>query len=452
MKKYESFKTAGVALALTLCAAAVLADTVIPGPVGGAWGEYDYNRYLFGATNGNLVLSDKSSTGFKATISSNFTDVVNNTSGAIGPDGTAEASPGRPTIFYEFPEVDLSQNGQKITCVYNIRFNTPMRVQDQFIRFGFINTNNNNSMYIKADSGGTGSGGTSMGARSDGTTTDNTGLTVWDLVSTPAYPWVYTAGGYGGSPTLTNLNQPVVGPNNGFISGIYSHCFNSGTTGSASGGDISGYPNGVGFAGGDTNTTPATPLNNITNWHYVKYSLERRVDVATGINGLKCQFAWTNDAGTEIKKSGEHNPPYYTDFEFIGNVFKAPLTNISAVGWNIMQNSPFLSAPTSPNSSGSYEVKNVRIVYEWLRFTSQTYNPAAETLTLVWSSTPYNLDTGVADNSVQYSLHSTADLTEPVTWEPVAADIQSQGDFTTNVISVVSGSPQKFYRVSKQAL
>lgn len=456
MKKNFSLKAASVSLGLLFCFSSLHADTLVPGPAGGAWGEYDYNRYLFGAANGNLALSEKSPTGFKATISSNFTDVVNNGSGAIGSDGTGEGPQGRPTIFYEFPEVDLSQNGQKITCVFNMRFNTPMRIQDQFIRFGFINTNNNNSIYLKTDSGGAGSGGTTMGARTDGTTTDTTGFTVWDLTSTPTYPWIYTASGYSTSPTLANLNSPLdpVGPNNGFVSGIYSHCFSSGGNGN-SGPDINaGYPNGVGFGGYNTalGTTPAVALDNITNMHYIKYSLERRVDVANGVNGVKCQWAWTNDAGSQVLLSGEHTSPYLTDYEFIGIIGKAPLTNISAVAWNIMQNSAFLSAPTSPNSTGNYEVRNVRIIYEWLRITSQSYNSDANTLTLVWSSTPYNLDTGVADNSVKYRIESTTDLTTPITWAPVVPDIQSQGDFTTNVVSVLSGTPQKYYRIAKQAL
>lgn len=462
MKKLPSLKSTGVALGLLLCAGALHADTIIPGPAGGNWGEYDYNRYLYGSANGSLVLSEKSSDGFKATINSNFVDVVNNSTGEIGPDGTGEGPQGRPAIFYEFPEVDLSQNGQKITCTYNIRFNTPMRIQDQFIRFGFINTNNNNSIYTKTDSGGTASGGTSSGARTDGTTTDMTGFTLWDLTSTPAYPWTYTVGGYSGSPTLTNINSPLdpIGPSLGYVRGIYSHCFSSGGNGN-SGSDISGYPNGVGFGGWDTGLPPftdysvdaaPTPLDNITNMHYMKYSLERRVDALAGVNGVKCQWAWTNDAGSQILKSGEHASPYLTDFAFIGIVNKAPLTNISAVAWNIMQNAPFPLSSANPTGSGNYEVRNVRIIYEWLRFTSQTYNPGTDSLSLVWSSTPYNLDTGVSDNSVQYTLQSTTNLTEdPITWTDVAANIQSQGDYTTNVINSVSTSANTYYRVWKQA-
>src|SRR2546429_93373 len=80
--------------------------------------------------------------------------------------------------------------------------------------------------------------------------------------------------------TLVNVNQPVLGPNNGFIAGNYSHCFSSGgsagTGGSFSGGDIGGYPNNVGLGVAATLGTT----------HYIKYSLQRRISSATGGNGL----------------------------------------------------------------------------------------------------------------------------------------------------------------------
>jgi hypothetical protein len=430
MKKYPCLNAAALALALVLCHGLLRADVLLSTP--NTWGKYDYNEYLYGVGQGNCFLTGQSASGFTANINSNFTDVVNNGTGAIGPDGSGEGPQGRPTIYYEMPEVDLSQNGQKLTCTYNIKFNNELKNSDQFIRFGFINTNNNNSIYIKMDS--LQAGGTTCGCRNDGTTTDTTGIGLYDYTSNS-----YPAGNLS-NPNITNLNQPILGPNNGFISGNYSHCFSSGgsagTGGSFSGGDLGAYPNGVGLG------VPAT----LGTVHYIKFSIQRRI--ANGLNGLKDQFAWTNDAGSQIVKSGEHNPPYFNDSTLSLPAF-GMMDHVGAIAWNIMANDMFL--PAGSTNFGSYTVSNVRLIYEWLKITSVTYNPGADSLTLVWASTPYNIDTAVRDLSAMYSIEATTSLSDPITWTPLAGNIATQGDFTTNTIASVSSSPAKFFRVFKQA-
>jgi len=115
-----------------------------------------------------------------------------------------------------------------------------------------------------------------MGARNDGTTTDVTGVGLYDLTTT-IQPAILPSSA---RPCLTSTSRS--GPNNGFISGNYSHCVSSGgsagTGGSFSGGDIGAYPNGVGFGVAATLATT----------HYYKYSVERRI--SPGASGLKCQF------------------------------------------------------------------------------------------------------------------------------------------------------------------
>jgi len=174
--------------------------------------------------------------------------------------------------------------------------------------------------------------------------------------------------------------------------------------------------------------------------------MQRRI--SEGVNGLKDQFAWTNSAGTDIVKSGEHNPPYFNDSALSLPAF-GMMDHVGAIAWNMMANDMFV--PLGQATFGSYTVSNVRLIYEWLKFTSISYNSGADTLKLVWSSTPYNIDTAVYDLSAKYNLEATADLTEPVTWTPLVNDINTQGDFTTNVIASASSSPMKFYRVYKQA-
>ena len=427
MKTPPTLKAAAVALGLVLSQDALFADTLLPVP---GFRKYDYNEYLYGPGQGNCNLVNFAG-GFTANINSNFVDVVNNTTGAIGPDGIGEGPQGRPTIFCEFPPVDLSQNGQKLTCTYNIKFNNELKNSDQFIRFGFINTNNNNSYYIKADS--LQAGGTTMGSRNDATTTDTTGIGLYDLTTNNPAGNIAQLG-----TTLTNINQPL-GPNNGFIPGNYSHCFSSGgsagTGGSQSGGDIGAYPNNVGFG-------VAATLSTI---HYVKLSMQRRISV--GVDGTKCQFAWTNDSGAAIMKSGEHNPPYVNDSSLAAPFGK--MDTIGSIAWNMMANDMFV--PLGSLNFGSYTVSNVRLIYEWLKFTRESYDPVTDSLTLVWSSTPYNIDTAVYDLSALYTIEATPDITEPVTWTPLVGNIPTQGDFTTNVITSASASPMKFFRVYKQA-
>ncbi len=141
MKKHPSLKTTSAALGLLLCALPLQADVIVP--LANTWGEYDYNRYLFGAGNGNLTLSAQSSGGFTALVTSNFVDVVNNATGEIGPDGSGEGPQGRPAIFQEFPALDLSRPGQKATLSFDIQFHSTMKVTDKRFRFGLGSTNSN---------------------------------------------------------------------------------------------------------------------------------------------------------------------------------------------------------------------------------------------------------------------------------------------------------------------
>ena len=365
------------------------------------WGEWDYKQYLYGGI-GNLVVSNQSSTGFTAWVATNDVDVVNNTTGAKGPDGAIEPS-GRPAVFQEFPALDLSQVGQKIKATFDLKFNNPLVWSDQFVRFGFGNTNNNSAFYIKMDSGL--GGGDILGFRSDATTTDTNGQT---LISPTFDP-------NGNLATATNLNFPVVGPNGGFVSGNYSHFLNSGglnPPGSSYPPNINGaYPNGVGLGLAGT-------LDVI---HNISMTMER---VA---GGLKIAASWGNSAGTEVRVSGYSTP--YVDTPLPAGHGK--LDQIGCLGFNFQSHDLF----TNGYAGGTYTVSNFRLDYTTFRITQTTYHPASDTLTLTWNSVP----------GATYTIEQNYDWSD---WLSVVENIASQGESTT--ADYMFPPPDTFYRVGKQ--
>ena len=369
------------------------------------WGEWDYKQYLYGGI-GNLVVSNQSSTGFTAWVATNDVDVVNNTTGVIGPDGAIEPS-GRPTVFQEFSQLDLSVVGQKITASFDLKFNNPLVWSDQFVRFGMGNTNNNSAFYCKLDSGL--AGGDTFGFRSDATTTDTNGTTLISATFDPL----------GNLATATNLNVPTVGPNGGFVSGNYSHFINSGglnPPGSAYPPNITGYPNGVGLGVAGT-------LDVI---HTITLAMER---VA---GGLKISGSWSNSAGPEVRTSGYSTP--YIDTPLPAGHGK--LDKIGCLGWNFQSHDLF----TNGNAGGTYTVSNFRLLYEGLtyRITQTLWDNAADTVTLTWESTAGS----------HYMVESSGDL---IHWSYVEFDVPSFGDSTTYVVQSVSDyAPIQYFRIHKR--
>ena len=181
-----------------------------------AWGEYDYKQYLYGGS-GNLVLTGQSATGFTALVSINDVDALHPDAGLKEPDGTVELA-GRPAVYQEFPPLDLSAIGQKITATFDLKFNNALVAADQPFRFGFGNPANNSAFYIKMDAGEAVDGGDILGFRSDGAMTGTDGLTLKSDTFDPN----------GNLDAAVPLNYPTVGPNGGFVSGFYSDFFNSG--------------------------------------------------------------------------------------------------------------------------------------------------------------------------------------------------------------------------------
>ncbi len=371
------------------------------------WGEWDYKQYLYGGI-GNLVLSNQTSTGFTAWVATNDVDVVNNTTGVKGPDGAIEPS-GRPAVFQEFPALDLSQIGQKISATFDLKINNPMSWSDQFVRFGFGNTNNNSSFYIKMDSGL--GGGDVLGFRSDATMTDTNGQTLIAPTFNPD----------GNLADAINLNVPIKGPNQGFVSGNYSHFLNSGglnPPGSSYPGNIGGggYPNGVGLGVEGT-------LDVI---HTISMTMERLA------GGLKISATWSNSAGAELKVSGYTSP--YIDTELPAGHGK--LDQIGCLGFNLMNNDLF----TNGYAGGSYTVSNLRLDYVVpppFRITRTAYVAETDGLSFTWDSMA----------GVTYILEYSSNLTD---WQPVpnTVAIPSQGDTTTYEFPFAEQNT--FYRIRKE--
>ncbi len=365
------------------------------------WGEWDYKQYLYGGV-GNLVLSNQTSSGFTAWIATNDVDVVNNTTLTKGSDGQIEPA-GRPTVYQEFGPLDLSREGQKVTATFDLKFNHALAWSDQFVRFGFGNTNNNSSFYLKIDSG-TG-GGTTLGWRSDSTITDTNGQTLYSPTFNPE----------GNLATAEVINYPVIGPNGGFIAGNYSHFLNSGSFGGQYPDPISAYPNGVGLG----------VVDSLHVVHTISMSMER---VA---GGLKIVGTWSNSAGADLLVSGYSSP--YRDVPL--PVGHGALDQIGCLGFNLMNNDLF----TNGYAGGTYTVSNFRLVYDnppiqTYRITSIVNDPQSNLLILTWESKPDAL----------YTIEMSTDL---VTWAATEwINVASQGETTSREIFPDPG----FYRVRKQ--
>jgi hypothetical protein len=371
------------------------------------WGEWDYKQYLYGGI-GNLVLSNQTSSGFTAWVATNDVDVLNNTTLERVPDGAIEVA-GRPAVFQEFSPLDLSEVGQKVTATFDLKINNPLVWSDQFVRFGFGNTNNNSCFYLKIDSGL--GGGDVLGFRSDATMTDTNGQTLISATFDPN----------GNLATATNLNVPVKGPSEGFVSGNYSHFINSGglnPPGSSYPQNIGGgaYPNGVGLGVEGT-------LDVI---HTISLSMER---VA---GGLKIVGTWSNSAGADLRVSGYTSP--YIDTELPAG--HGRLDKISSLGFNLMSNDLF----TNGYAGGTYTVSNFNLDYVVpppFRITHIAYVPELDGLTFTWDSRAG--ETYILEYSTNFS-----------DWQqvPNTTVIESQGDSTT--LEYPFAEQNTFYRIRKQ--
>lgn len=371
------------------------------------WGEWDYKQYLYGGI-GNLVLSNQTSSGFTAWVATNDVDVLNNTTLELVPDGVVEVA-GRPAVFQEFSPLDLSGVGQRITATFDLKINNPMVWSDQFVRFGFGNTNNNSCFYLKIDSGL--GGGDVLGFRSDATMTDTNGQTLISATFDPN----------GNLATATNLNIPAKGPSEGFVSGNYSHFINSGglnPPGSSYPQNIGGgaYPNGVGLGVEGT-------LDVI---HTISLSMERLG------GGLKIVGTWSNSAGADLRVSGYTTPYIDTDLP----AGHGRLDQISCLGFNLMSNDLF----TNGAAGGTYTVSNFRLDYVVpppFRITHIAFLPEIDGLTFTWDSR----------EGESYILEYSGDL---VQWQqvPNTTAIISQGESST--FEYPFAEPNTYYRIRKQ--
>ena len=315
------------------------------------WGEYDYKQYLYGGS-GNLALSGQSSTGFTALVAANDVDAVtviaSPPSFSKTPDGNIETA-GRPTVYQEFPALDLSAIGQKVTATFDLKFNNALVANDQTFRFGLGNPDNNSAFYIKMDSGE--GGGDILGFRSDSTTTGTDGLTLMSATFDPN----------GNLAAAVPLNYPSVGPNGGFVSGCYSHFCNSGglnVAGSAYPPNIGGnYPNNVGLG-------VAATLNVV---HNITFSMER---VA---GGLKIAASWGNSAGTEVRTS-TYSMPYIDATVAAGG--HGSLAKIGYLGFCTSKDDLFGLGATG----GSYTVSNFSLDYHAPPVATATYSTSGFTV------------------------------------------------------------------------
>jgi hypothetical protein len=440
---FRRLSPAALLPAVGLFPALLHADTIIP--LTSAWQKWDPASYY--GVNGTSIqgpscdISNKTTTGFTAFMCTNYVDIVDNTTGVKGANSNPEGPQGRPAFFQEFSALDFTHNGQKITVQFNIKFNHTLKDTDGNFRFMLGNTNRNCAMGWFMDSGNANGGFCTV--YPDRTMTDQSGFTLVDGPFNSVNNFA-TATNYIGTNYESASGQTVFA-DIGYLPGILSHfggtVGSSGRRGTPGGSGSFGGPNGVGVGFGNLAVT-----------HFIKASLWRTNNGA-GL-GIKGSILWTNDAGTQVLAGtgggGPQNDGVMLDPDPDPLVQMRQLSNPAYAGSGpgfdqaglfgiyFMNNDPYLNG----FAGGAFTISNFKIIYESLQVVSTQVNPATDTLTLVWTSTPTDVP------NAQYSIQASSDLAN---WTTIVANIPSQGDFTTNSITPVStNGPSAFFRVQKQ--
>lgn len=380
---------------LILAAACLLAAGLRPSllaqpvPLSSTWIEYDLEQEKGQSVDGLAILSGQSSSGFTAFIKSN---VLNATVFDFPPK-----SQYLPRIVTTFPDVPITNLGQRVTVSFDVVVNTPIPAANNVgFRMSLGDTNANNGILLGFDWGD--SAGSSVLMRYDATITQNTN-------------WLDPV-------TFFYLNSPT---NKDYAWGSFTDA----GANFSSAGLTAGAPNNVSLKPGSK--------------HSFKFSLERTA------NGLMVGSIWGNDAGPAVISTGGNPILGGNGDDHNGLTDVRPWRGVNCFGICIFGTG---SNPVSWDADGgSYTVSNLEI-HSGINITAVRKDPASGDVALTWESHPSdNLNGALYD--VQYSTS----LTSP-TWISLAntniaaADTYPEG-FLTSYTNSAPADPERFYRVQK---
>jgi len=371
----------GLAFAACLLLAALLParTQAQPIPLPSTWSEFDLQQQQ-GYSAGLLTLSAQSSSGFTALVGSN---------------GIAPVYPSKsqylPRVYTFFPGQPITNNGQRVTFTFDVKFNT---VADALnvgsFRFSMGDTNCNNA-WTTSMSMGTASGSF---FRYDGTITQDTNT-------------------FNPSNGYYLFNPPdLANPSNLTNYSFGSFCDPNGS--SVGGG---GPPNGAGMGASTTVT------------QHIRFSVERTPA------GLQVDYVWTNSAGAAIITSAVAPTPGGSgdDHSGLASLSISPWTNVNVFGFCLFgtgANEHFFGY-----NPGSYTISNLK-AYSGFYITAFNRDAISGDATLTWEST--------AADVCQYIVERSSNLS---TWTPISTN--STGGFTTSYTDPAPGVSTLFYRVQK---
>jgi hypothetical protein len=385
MKPYLSILAAAGLLALWLpslgqAQPVALADT---------WGEYDLEQEKGQSANGLLILSEQSSSGFTAFISSN---VINSTVSDFPPK-----SQYLPRVFQTFADQPITNFGSKVTVSFDVVINTNVPAANNVgFRMAMGDTNANNSILAGFDFGTV--SGSSVLLRYDVTITQNTN---WSDIGTGFYLFSPTNAAYAwGSFCDGGANLSTVG-----------------TT--------SGAPNNQSLQPGAK--------------HSFKFSLER-----TPV-GLMTGTIWGNDAGPELIASAANPISGGNGDDHNGLTDVRPWRGINAFGLCLFGTG---SNPVSwDTNGGSYTISNLKI-YSGLNVTSIQRNSGSGDVVLTWESNPLDGVNG-ALYDVQYATNLAAPAWVSLANTNIAPAATFPDGFWTSYTNSAPPDVARFYRVQK---
>jgi len=360
-----------------------------PVALANTWGEYDLEQEKGQSTDGLLILSAQSSSGFTAFIKSN---VINATVIDFPPK-----SQYLPRVFQTFPGQPITNNGAKVTVSFDVVVNTPVPAANNVgFRLSMGDTNANNAILAGFDFGD--AAGSSVLLRYDATITQNTNL--FDGL-----------GYYVFTPTNMDLSW-------GSFTDSGANLTTSGLT--------SGAPNNQSLQPGAK--------------HNFKFSIER-----TPV-GLMTGTIWGNDAGPALisnagnpilggngdDKNGLANVRAWQSINCFGICLFG--TGSNPVSWD--------------ENGGSYTVSNLK-VYSGILITDIQRDPASGDVALTWESNPLDGING-ALYDVQYttSLSSSPAWISLANTNIAPADTFPEG-FLTSYTNSAPADAARFYRVQK---
>jgi hypothetical protein len=360
-----------------------------PVPLASTWIEYDLEQEKGQSADGLAILSGQSSSGFTAFIKSN---VLNATVVDFPPK-----SQYLPRIVTTFPDVPITNLGQRVTVSFDVDIHTPIPAANNVgFRMALGDTNANNAVLLGFDWGD--AAGQTVLVRYDGTITQNTN-------------WL-------DPDTFFYLNSPT---NKDYAWGSFCDAGANYSTA----GLTTGAPNGVSLKPGST--------------HHFQFSLERTA------NGLMVGSIWGNSAGPAVISTGGNPIPGGNGDDHNGLTDIRPWRGVNCFGICIFGTG---SNPVSWDANGgSYTVSNLKI-HAGINITAVQRDPASGDVALTWESHPSdNL------NGALYDVQYTTSLSSP-NWISLAntniapAATYPEG-FLTSYTNAAPADPARYYRVQK---